>query len=368
MGQDREKALRQSYKYMKTDRDYKNLARSRDLDWIEKYIPKDTHTHTAWECKAGHVFSKSYNSIKYSRINCKTCHRSQYLPMCVSLASERGFLCLETEQLKNLKQRIGWKCKECSHEWLNNYSSIKFGQGCRKCAKVLPITKEGYLSVGIDRGIEWIGKELPKNNSTKTLWKCDKGHEWLSSRGSIQKGRGCHKCSPLFPKNIEDYIKLGEDRHVSWNGTSIPTNTQNKTKWKCKLGHIFNSSYNHIYNGHGCTKCTMKNEEECRRIFQDIFQKPFDKRRPEWLRMNDNGRLLELDGYEEELGVAFEYDGEQHFKAIPRFGGEISYERTKKRDAIKDILCRERGVFLIRIPFYIKDKRAYIIEKIEGLK
>src|SRR5690554_2301130 len=40
-----------------------------------------------------------------------------------------------------------------------------------------------------------------------------------------------------------------------------------------------------------------QHEEECRRIFQNIFRKQFPSVHPEWLKHKHNGRILELDGF-----------------------------------------------------------------------
>ena len=78
---------------------------------------------------------------------------------------------------------------------------------------------------------------------------------------------------------------------------------------------------------------------------------------------------LELDGYNEDLSIAFEYDGIQHFKFVRHF------HRTKKgfrdqieRDARKDRLCGVNEVILIRVPYTVKyeDIKEYICAKCEG--
>ena len=42
-------------------------------------------------------------------------------------------------------------------------------------------------------------------------------------------------------------------------------------------------------------------EKICRKYFEYLFNKPFNRIRPSWL------SELELDGYNEELNIAFEY-------------------------------------------------------------
>src|SRR5690348_6310742 len=57
-----------------------------------------------------------------------------------------------------------------------------------------------------------------------------------------------------------------------------------------------------------------KGEKECRRVLEEIYGKSFTKVRPKWLKNPETGRNLELDCYNEELKIAVEYNGEQHYK------------------------------------------------------
>lgn len=89
-------------------------------------------------------------------------------------------------------------------------------------------------------------------------------------------------------------------------------------------------------------------------IFERLFDKPFMKTRPEFLRYN--GNLLELDGYCPELNLAFEYNGAQHYMYVPFFHDqdETNFIRQKERDQFKRAKLRELGIDLVEIP-YIHD-------------
>lgn len=73
---------------------------------------------------------------------------------------------------------------------------------------------------------------------------------------------------------------------------------------KCVLGHIFKRKYYQIEEGYWCQLCnTCNGEAITREVLQIYFNAMFPTVRPKWL----GG--LELDGYNEELNIAFEYDG-----------------------------------------------------------
>lgn len=46
-----------------------------------------------------------------------------------------------------------------------------------------------------------------------------------------------------------------------------------------------------------------------------------------------------------------EYDGEQHFKPIPKYGNEEGLKRQQWRDKYKDNWCKQNNIPLIRIPY-----------------
>ena len=72
--------------------------------------------------------------------------------------------------------------------------------------------------------------------------------------------------------------------------------------------------------------------------------------RPAWL-MGKKGKPLELDCFNHQLSIAFEADGLQHRKFIRHFQKDRqTFEAQKERDLLKDALCREHGVTLVRVP------------------
>jgi hypothetical protein len=97
-----------------------------------------------------------------------------------------------------------------------------------------------------------------------------------------------------------------------------------------------------------------KNEAECRRIVETIFEKPFKKCRPSFLRNPETGRCLELDMYNEELQLAIEYNGQQHYAYTPKFHRhENDLQKQVARDELKKVLCHRNGVRLIVVLYTV---------------
>jgi hypothetical protein len=89
-------------------------------------------------------------------------------------------------------------------------------------------------------------------------------------------------------------------------------------------------------------------ETSCRRELETLTGEKFPTMYPSWL----DG--LELDGYCEKLGLAFEYQGPQHTKYDKKYDKryEDYYERVLN-DEKKIRLCLENSVYLIIVDYII---------------
>ena len=57
------------------------------------------------------------------------------------------------------------------------------------------------------------------------------------------------------------------------------------------------------------------------------------------------------DFYLPDYNLVVEYDGKQHFEANEMFGGEEGFEERQKMDELKDQLCEEHGIKVVRISY-----------------
>jgi hypothetical protein len=100
-------------------------------------------------------------------------------------------------------------------------------------------------------------------------------------------------------------------------------------------------------------------ETECRRVLSKIFNRPFLKARPDFLRnpVTGNNFNLELDCYDESLKLAVEYNGRQHYDFIPYFHkNNDRFLNQKYRDDMKRRMCKDMGITLIEVPFTVDVK------------
>lgn len=224
------------------------------------------------------------------------------------------------------------------------------------------------------------GKCLSKkyiNMTTHLKWECKEDHVWSAIPTCvISRGQWCAKCSSknaAISKRID--WKDIQDAAIKKNGKLLSDeseyiNTYSKLKWQCEYGHIWYACIDSVKNtNRWCPKCNISyGENLSREILQTIFKKQFPSCKPEWLINPITNRPLELDGYNDELKLAFEYNGIQHYK-------KNIYSKTKEilnnqfyRDNIKKNVCDKLNIKLIIIPYKYdneNDIKKCIVEQLK---
>jgi hypothetical protein len=67
-----------------------------------------------------------------------------------------------------------------------------------------------------------------------------------------------------------------------------------------------------------------------------------------------------------DIGVAIEYQGEQHFREVTFFGGAEGLKNTRLRDQKKRDLCSQHGVRLIEVLFNDELSDEWLLRTIQG--
>lgn len=115
-------------------------------------------------------------------------------------------------------------------------------------------------------------------------------------------------------------------------------------------------------------KKPWKMEEKCRTILQNIYGVPFPSKRPSFLKSPKTNKNLELDCYNEQLGIALEYNGVQHYSYTPYFHKDKkNFYSQVHRDNWKRNKCWEHGITLIEIPYTVPENELeqYIFRKLK---
>lgn len=196
------------------------------------------------------------------------------------------------------------------------------------------------------------------NAKVKLEVKCSNSDHppWRIKSTRLTEGGWCRKCSDITNglNHIKDKTKDLTEIAKRMEGTIEYfkyTGLKCLCKCTCKFGHSWEIKAGSLLSGKWCPNCSEGRAERiCRYAMEQLFGDSFPKKRPTWLK-TDCGRSLELDGYCEKLGIAFEHQGQQHFKLCYYNGkDQIRLDSIVCNDKLKLELCSSRGTKLLQIP------------------
>ena len=303
-----------------------------------------------WKCKNNHDIFNSLSSLIQKKYWCDECgktnEKDMMLQFCYDWAISKDGKCLSTEY-KDSNTHMTWECKE-GHQWLTTSGKIINSKTwCPVCSGNVSYTILDCQEFAISKGGKCLSNKY-KNCNEHLKWECSEGHQWVCIFNHIKnKDTWCPKCSGKQPHTIDDCQnwakkKVGKCLSNEYNGALKPL------EWECSEGHQWNARFNNIKNQNTwCPVCSgSRSEQMCREIIESYLLEPFPNQRPDFL----GG--LELDGYNADLKMAFEYNGIQHYEYTPNFhrDGHIDLARQQARDNIKKIKCANYNIRLLIIP------------------
>lgn len=208
------------------------------------------------------------------------------------------------------------------------------------------------------------------DNEGRHLFECIKGHQFYTHERYLKDKRKIHRSSGGCPHCHKDELKNlslaaakknlieGHQLIDSFIFTSKKNNNTVKYRITCPKGHIYEKATSHIKDG--CPQCQEKvnvGQERVRVMMEKLFNAEFIHTRPEWLINPKTGNCLDLDGYNEDLKIAFEYQGRQHLHDNTQYAED--YKNQTQRDEIKKEVCKHNQVKL----FIIEQPKSYEPEK-----
>lgn len=128
-------------------------------------------------------------------------------------------------------------------------------------------------------------------------------------------------------------------------------------------GEFYQTPHSHL-SGNGCPKCLYKSQYKLYSRLCNEFPdlEILYEYSPDWL-----GKQR-FDIYIPKYNIAIEYNGEQHYKPIARFGGVLGYNKTVERDSYKLEKCKANNCKLYVLKYdYKNDDLQEIINTIQSL-
>jgi hypothetical protein len=249
--------------------------------------------------------------------------------------------------------KVWWKCRE-GHEWLATVASrTNMGSGCPFCSGRMATQDNNLAMTNPELAAQWHsarnGDLTPYNllpqSGQKVWWKCAKGHEWVATVASRDKGDGCPYCSGHRVSKDNNLAVRFPHLVVEWdvekNGILTPHDitpgSSRKVWWKCRRGHksyLASPAKRTGIDKTGCPECNPQTSRQEFRLFCELtFLFPDAK----WRTKTCD---IECDIYLPSHKVAIEYDG-------------VHWHRSKVgRDIKKGEDLKELGITLFRLREY----------------
>lgn len=257
------------------------------------------------------------------------------------------------------------------------------GHGCKKCSGwgEMKYDNDEFLKrIEQIHGLEIIcDKTQYIDHNEKVILNCPQhGVFYKSPKDLLIKKQGCPKCgykraSLKNKRSPNDFVDKADVIHGYFYNYSLVDyiNAITKIKIICPKHGIFEQyPKDHINQSHGCPSCSFSkgeriisnilNEKEIKFIAQYSFDDCVNK---------NTKRKLFFDFYLPEWNVCIEFDGEQHFFPVNKFGGIKEFSYIKQRDEIKNEYCILNEIVLIRINYkQIKQIEEIIQKYVEHFK
>ena len=280
-----------------------------------------------------------------------------------------------SENFSNAHEKLSLRCS-CGNvferTWSNLKRTIREGKNvaCFECNKQ-------YLGDYLRKTYEEVKEEIESNGyillddkytnaHEKLHMLCPHGHKYNAEYGSFHSGVRCPCESKTHGiKHDENHIinTLHDDYNFKLIGTYVNAHTAMELKCE-RCGEINLLSWHQVTTCkvrcmHCRDKVTSYGELKVKDFLSEHgFTYTMQKRFSECIDV----KTLPFDFYLDELNIAIEYDGEQHYKKCFGMTNKELCDR-KRKDDIKTQFCINNNIYLIRIPYWDFDNIENILEK-----
>lgn len=320
---------------------------------------KWNNTNREWFENKGYIYTKRYDEFYVKAFELKDKSNAMVDAICDYCGNsyQTKYHLIRRSIINNEKNA----CMHCASKKVSELTrdkrvTVYYNKFLRECSK------RGYTPVSTIDDINDI-KSYVTINTPSGL--CDVVLD------NFIRGHDCFKES--YKKRNYNKIDIGEikecierDGNELLNGEEYTNCTSRCLKIRCKCGNIFKTSYVNYRkaNVRRCHKCALSEssgEKKVREALDELQiqhepQKRFDDCRDK--------KPLPFDFYVKDYNLIIEFDGQNHYYKVFE-----NHESTIKHDKIKNEYCKQKGINLLRIPYWDGDKIKEIISnKILSLK
>jgi hypothetical protein len=226
--------------------------------WDPTLVSRGSTIKRNWKCKKSHNWSASPNARtrKGQGTNCPYCANQRLLIGFNDLATTNPELALQAygwdpmEVVAGSSKKMNWKCEK-GHQWQATINSRdKMNLGCPYCSnKKVLVGFNDLASAYPELAAEadgWDPSSFSSGSSSHKSWKCAVGHTWKTAISYRSKrGWGCPYCSNQrlligFNDLRTTHPEISLEA-VGWDPSLVTSGSLLKMKWKCPLGHQYES-------------------------------------------------------------------------------------------------------------------------------
>ena len=103
---------------------------------------------------------------------------------------------------------------------------------------------------------------MTAGSNRKVRWRCEKGHEWVTTPNKRSSGRGCPVCAgSQVLAGFNDLVTMHPALPpllVVGNPDEVSAGSNKKLRWRCEKGHEWDASTKDRSKGRGCPICAGK--------------------------------------------------------------------------------------------------------------
>ena len=348
-------------------------------EWSEENEIKPTevsigsHKKVIWKCKLGHEWIATVKSRTINKTGCPYCSHNKVLAGFNDLATVFPDVADEwsdrnekkpTEVTAFANSKAWWKCKTCGYEWNTLISTRSGGSKCPCCSGYTFIKGKNDLKSTHPRiAKEWSSKNYPLQpdevnaKSRKNMWwhcrKC--GNEWKSVINARVKGTVCPVCAEReVLGGYNDLATTDKQLITEWDyklnklkPTEVSRNSAKRAWWKCRYGHSWSMKINErTVLGKGCRIC----EQEYLSLFPALAISYY---------ANLKGLKVEL-GSDRLFGIPLDV-----YIPLEQVAIQVNTD-SEKIDILKEHLCKQRGIKLIKLPMKPNEAEPEYAQRIKA--
>lgn len=340
-----------------------------NIELLSPFI--DLDTNVMCQCKTcGHIWEPLPTNL-LSGHGCKICGiekaasaRRGSLEKVQEVIGSAGLKITVSGVYKNQGSSLTCFCEVCNSQWEIQAKILlaKIRKGINPCTACNRIEEQRQMAIAFLEKVKQINpdvKVLTAYIKTDEHVQCEClicGHIYPVLPLNLLKGRRCPQCalqkaSDRLRDSHDTFLEKLAKVHSNIRVVGKYENQNTRVECEClNCGNVWNPVPYHLLSGVGCPDCQKSHGEKLiqtyleNRSIQFESQKRFDDCRYKY--------TLPFDFYLPQLNMCIEYDGIQHYEAREVFGGEKGLEETQKRDQIKSDYCNQKGLRLLRIPYY----------------